>query len=132
MELHDLVNANVAIAIHDGIYLQDYSVKSVSLNGHSKDDRIADHVVEELKAYERGYLAKFIGVGFPFGLGEQSPALSSRLWLELDIVPILIPVNLEYTREFEVRVSTYWNNKSVDEQADSMARKCIMYVFKNK
>lgn len=126
MELHGAGNANVAIAIHDGIYLQDFSVKSISLNEHSKDDRIADHVVEELKAYERSYLAKFIGAGFPLGLSEQSPALSSRLWLELDIVPILIPVNLVHTTEFEVKGSTYWNSKSVDEQADSMARKCIM------
>ena len=39
--------------------------------------------------------------------------------MDLDIVPIV--------EEFESKNSTYWDAKCVDEQADSMARKCIMH-----
>lgn len=127
---HTEGNADVAIAIHDGIYLQDYCVKGINaVKQQSHDDPITNLVVEELKAYEHRYLAKFIGVGFPFGLEAQSPTLSSRLWLELDIVPISIPINIgEYAAASELKGHGYWNSKDVDEQADSMARRCIMYA----
>lgn len=128
MSVQGLESADVAIAIHDGIYLQDFYVKSISLNKRKPhNDPIGDHVVEELKVYESEHFAKFVGVGLPHGLREQSPTLSSRLWLELDIIPISIPVNIiAYTDDSGVKSYTYWDSKSVDEQADSMARKCIM------
>jgi hypothetical protein len=53
--------------------------------------------------------------------------LCARLWLELDIIPIVL-------RKAEENVSwgSYDENlpfKSLDEQAESMARKCIRQVF---
>jgi alpha,alpha-trehalose phosphorylase (configuration-retaining) len=127
--VHDLGNADVAIAIHDAVYLQDFCVKSVNLNNrkHSRDDHIADYVVKELKTYERSYLAKFIGAGLPHGLKERSPNLSSRLWLELDIVPISIMADI--VDEARPWNPCYWHDKSVDEQADAMVRRCIMYAY---
>lgn len=83
-------------------------------------------MIAELKTYEHGYLVKFIGAGLPQPLQDVSPTLSSRLWLELDIVPISIPVNLVYTNGSQIRPAAYWDNKSIDEQADSMARRCIV------
>ena len=126
--MHKAGNADVAIAIHDGIYLQDFCVKSVDLdNQQPHDDPIAIYVVKKLKAYERHHLAKFIGVSFPLGLRDHSPTLSSRLWLELDIVPISIPVNIgEYVAGSEVKGRAYWDSKDIDEQADSMSRRCVM------
>ena len=126
--MHKTGIADVAIAIHDGIYLQDFCVKSVNLGKqHHHDDPIADHAVKELKEYEHLYLAKFVGAGFPLGLEKHSPTLSSRLWLELDIVPILIPVDMRHHKVgSESKNHTYWESKGVDEQADSMARRCIM------
>jgi len=50
----------------------------------------------------------------------MSPNLCSRLWLELDIVPISIAMEVEGEEQ------GFWGVKWVDEQADSMARKCIM------
>lgn len=59
----------------------------------------------------------------PLDLAKRSPLLSSRLWLELDIVPILIRPH--WNQDFE-EDDHYWSSKCVDEQADSMVRKCIM------
>ena len=50
-----------------------------------------------------------------------SPELPSRLWYELDVVPMVFENGDEY-REFAQ------SDLRVDEQADSMARKCIMYA----
>jgi hypothetical protein len=83
-------------------------------------------VISELKSYEHSYLAKFIGAGLPEPLRVVSPTLSSRLWLELDIVPVSIPVNIVYTNGSEIQPAAFWDSKSVDEQADSMARRCIV------
>ena len=127
--VHDLGNADVAIAIHDGVYLQDFCVKSINLDNrkYSQDDHIADFVVKQLKTYEHSYLAKFIGAGLPRGLKERSPSLPSRLWLELDIVPIPIMADIvDAARSFN---PSYWHDKSVDEQADAVVRRCIMYAY---
>ena len=82
----------VAIAIHDSVYLLDYSVQTIDLGDSlaAGEDLIADHVIYELENYERENLAKFIGAGVPYDLMKKSPKLCSRLWLELDIVPISI------------------------------------------
>ena len=49
---------------------------------------------------------------------ELSPVLPSRIWAELDIVPMVFRVGMTFAPD------RY--DQRVDEQADSMARKCIM------
>lgn len=100
-------------------------MKSVQLDGEVKEgrDRIADHVMKELEEYEHKNLCKFIGAGLPFDLVERSPTLCPRLWLELDVVPISVMPQLE---RHTAKGRHQWDAKCVDEQADSMARKCIM------
>lgn len=61
----------------------------------------------------------------PYNIMKHSPKLSSRLWLDLDIVPISIMPQLD-GHETELKDHSYWSEKGVDEQADSMARKCLM------
>lgn len=122
--------AVVAIAIHDATYLLDFSVRTIQLGDEVQEvqenqDLVADHVLKELEAYEHSNLAKFIGAGLPYELLKKSPKLCSRLWLELDIVPISIPL------EVEGEEKGFWDVKWVDEQADSMARKCIMHFGPN-
>lgn len=124
---NDSHTAVVAVAIHDNTYLLDFSVKNVELNGGLQpgEDRIADYVIKELESYEHNNLAKFVGAGLPNELLARAPKLCSRLWLELDIVPI---ANLLELEEAEAkRARAFWSKKCVDEQADSMARKCIMH-----
>ncbi len=112
----------VAIAIHDTIYLVDFSVKHIELDDTLKagQDLIGDYVISQVQNYERENFAKFIGAGLPTTVKYMSPMLCSRLWLELDIVPIVMRPDDEH------KEVSFWDAKRVDEQADSMARKCIM------
>lgn len=115
--------AVVALAIHDTIYLTDFSVKHIVLDDALKlgEDLIADYIISEVEKYEHEHFVKFIGAGLPTTLKYMSQTLCSRLWLELDIVPIVM------RPDDENKEKTFWDVKRVDEQADSMARKCIMY-----
>lgn len=116
--------AVVAIAAHDTVYLVDYYIKEINLED-SKDpdhDRIAQNVIEQIQMYEEKNFIKFVGAGLPVSLATVSPTLCSRLWLELDIVPIVMHADRFIT------ASSFWESRRVDEQADSMARKCLMYA----
>lgn len=120
--LTDDHTAAVAIAVHDTTYLIDFSLKHIPLDDAmiSPDNLIADFVISEAERYEHENFAKFIGAGLPTTLEEMCPRLCSRLWLDMDIIPIVIhPTN-------EPKKAAFWDGKHVDEQADSMARKCIL------
>ncbi|KZF24087.1 glycosyltransferase family 4 protein [Xylona heveae TC161] len=118
----------VAISIHDSVYSIDFSVARLDLDDTPAEfDRasiISEYIVSELRKYEREHMCKFLGVGLPDVLREMSPKLCSRLWSQLDIVPFVMHVHLDRSMQ---DTSEYWGIKSIDEQADSMARKCLMY-----
>jgi hypothetical protein len=88
---------------------------------------MTDYIVSELQAYERKNFCKFIGAGLPHELTEKALNLCSRLWAELDIVPIAMHPDKDGHSQ-HAKDKEYWDLKRIDEQADSMARKCIMYV----
>jgi alpha,alpha-trehalose phosphorylase (configuration-retaining) len=64
-------------------------------------------------------------VAMPIELSERCPALCSRLWKELDIVPVVLHESENSSRDSN---ETPWKAKSVDELAESMAQKCIRFV----
>jgi hypothetical protein len=70
-------------------------------------------------------MCKFIGAGLPHDLAKRTPKLCSRLWLDLDIIPISLLPDID--GDNNPRQDNFWIVKDVEEQADSMARKCIMY-----
>lgn len=109
------------------MYLQDFSVKHLQLKGPEDEhqDMVTDYIIKELSCYERKIFCKFIGAGVPFGLTKIAHNLCSKLWAELDIVPIALRRD-QGRYNFGLRSSSDWDAKCVDEQADSMARKCIM------
>ncbi|RYP53008.1 hypothetical protein DL769_010586 [Monosporascus sp. CRB-8-3] len=112
---------SVALAAHDQTYLLDYAIEHLPLedDSHEGEDIIADYVVQKVEDYEHRNLVKFIGAGLPSPLTKISPTLCSRLWLDADIVPIVLsPKGKD--------LSSRWEEKELDEQADSMARKCVM------
>ncbi|KAM0393462.1 hypothetical protein ACHAPZ_010418 [Fusarium culmorum] len=124
--------ALIALAINDGMYLTDFSVKHLNLSDGEATGRdvIADYVLKEVQDYEQKNLAKFIGAGLSTTLRRVSKTLCSRLWLDLDIVPITVVNESEDEDEDEENrkgEKNIWNVKRVDEQADSMVRKCVMY-----
>ncbi|KAF4340741.1 Trehalose phosphorylase [Fusarium beomiforme] len=120
----DHKTALVAMALHDGVYLTDFSVKPLSLSIDGNSDVIADYVLQEVERYEHDNFVKFVGAGVPSSLSSVSTSLCSRLWLELDIVPIVIPDEGE---DKNLDKKNFWDAKRVDEQADSMVRKCFIY-----
>ncbi|PNP84967.1 hypothetical protein FNYG_01664 [Fusarium nygamai] len=122
--------ALVALAINDGIYLTDFSVKHLDLSDNQDcgRDAIVDYVLGEVQDYQHEKFAKFIGAGLPATLARVSKALCSRLWLDLDIVPIVVlDENEDEDEEDRKAKRDFWALKRVDEQADSMVRKCVMY-----
>jgi hypothetical protein len=102
-------------------------VKHLELEGpeETRQDMVTEYIIKELVSYERKIFAKFIGAGIPDELMKMAPKLCSRLWAELDIVPITMKPGQE-SHSFRGNDTPHWDMKNVDEQADSMARKCIM------
>ncbi|KAI1492224.1 family 4 glycosyltransferase [Biscogniauxia mediterranea] len=109
--------ASVSIAAHDQTYLLDFTLDHLRLE--EGKDVVADFVIAEIEKYEHENFAKIVGMGLPEHVEKMSPTLCSRLWLDIDVLPIVIPA---------YRASeSFWDSKRVDEQADSMVRKCITY-----
>jgi hypothetical protein len=128
----------VAYAVHNTVYLLDYAVKNVSLHDEEEeeaqdkgektpqawDQRIARRIVKGIEKYEHENFIKFLGVGLPTTLKQMSPSLCPKLWLELDMVPIVLMPDGHDELD---SVGSFWDAKGVEEQADSMARKCILH-----
>lgn len=65
----------------------------------------------------------FLGAGLTDLLfNDISPELPSRIWSEMDVVPMVFRVGRDYQFVEDHRA------QRVDDQADSMARKVIMLV----
>lgn len=88
---------------------------------------LADFLINKLKEYQQDHLYKFLGAGINEKGVRYSPHLPSRLWQELDIVPLVLKSDAVPDM---FRVQRLHNNSQilVDEEADSMARKALMYV----
>lgn len=91
----------------------------LKVGSDSSADAIADFVVQKVEDYEHRNVVKFIGAGIPSTVKDLSPTLCSRLWLDIDVVPIVLSTKGK-------DISKHWEDKELDEQADSMARKCVM------
>lgn len=77
-------------------------------------------MLDRVEKYEEDHKYKFMGAGISVKADKISPILAPRLWMELDIVPVIISHGADAPDQ-----PTY--DLTVDEEADSMARKCIMY-----
>ncbi|KAJ3454110.1 hypothetical protein MRS44_018004 [Fusarium solani] len=112
----------LAVAVRDSSYMLDYAQHDISSgNLHPDWAVITDHIIVTAREYQQDHAEKFIGLAMSTDLAERCPNLCARLWLELDIIPIVL-------RKVEEKVS--WGSydeqlpfKSLDEQAESMARK---------
>lgn len=111
----------VSLAAHDTTYLVDFTVEHLQLKGDTaSEDVIADYVIRTVEKYEHEHYVKMIGAGVPTPVTKLSPTLCSRLWLDIDVIPIVIEP------DYKAEQPSFWEAKHVDEQADSMARKCVM------
>ncbi|KAL0262108.1 hypothetical protein SLS55_003545 [Diplodia seriata] len=141
----------IGIASHDGTYSIDFAVwvlgddkrdNGTSSNGNSpypsrshtpalplaEEDRekvLTDFFLSKVLEYQKEHHYKFVGAGITKTLVSLSPQLPSRLWWELDIVPLVFEHGLENPNGEPAEVVT------IDEEADSMARKSLMFFGPN-
>jgi len=100
----------IGFACHDGTYTMDFAVDVLSKYGNSGS--IGDHLIYRIGTYAERNSYRYLGAAVSEQLLELCPDILSRLWADLDIVPII--------------VKTEGCRNDVDEVADSMARKCVM------
>ncbi|KAF8652686.1 hypothetical protein AX16_004191 [Volvariella volvacea WC 439] len=167
----------VAISIHDSVYSTDFSSGIVPLTPGKPDQNakaVEQHILEALRGFSTEHLCKFLGAGVTLTLLREAPNLCTRLWLDMDIVPIVFNIKAFHTDSAtrpsaKHRISSttgsyvpsgtetptvYVNPahlsgvaaqpgvtgqlnltstgrlpipRTLDEQADSAARKCLMY-----
>lgn len=123
---HDNGKVQLALVFHDATYLVDTLEKEVDLDGNcgtnrpGSVDKVANVVIDALEEYEHANYVKVIGAGVSTILRENSPRLCPRLWFELDVVPVIIP------QEQLKHTTCFWDISTVDEQAESLARMCMM------
>jgi hypothetical protein len=85
---------------------------------------LANFFLTRLKEYQRDHHYKYIGAGINQRTVQYCPQLPSLLWQELDIVPLVLEdkPHPDAFRAKRGRIHIY-----VDEEADSMARKALMF-----
>ena len=111
--------------MRNATYLLDFLERHFEPGERASSAEITGFIIEQLRQYGENQLEKFIGVAISSTLAEKCPMLCSRVWAELDIVPIVFREN----KALDEPQNRRWEARSVDEQAESMARKCVWYVF---
>lgn len=143
----DLLNnaLDVAFVIHDGTYSIDFA--TISIGGDSSNssetsaatseagsgattpataeqraDLIAEDIINKIKDYRDKHFYKFVGAGLTTKAAKTCPQLSSRLWLELDIVPMVLEPSSGRHATGTPDAPRYM---LVDEEADAVVRKAL-------
>jgi glycosyltransferase involved in cell wall biosynthesis len=157
----------IALSVHDSVYNTDFASACIPYNPNEPEKsatEIEKHVIQTLRGFSKEHLCKFLGAGITLTLLKESPNLCTRLWLDVDVVPIVfnikpfltnsltkphlkhrfsgssqVPsgaqtpaIRIEQVPITSVTDPTQVESKlpivrTLDEQADSAARKCIMY-----
>lgn len=126
---------DIGFACHDGTYSVDFAVHTLNVNSATVDDEpdpyfssnrpsdtnnhadaFVEYLVGAIRNYQQKNQYKFLGAGLSQEVIMLDPQAPVRLWGDLDIVPVVI----QDEQEIEAVVG-------VDEQADSLARKCLSY-----
>ncbi|KAL1608382.1 hypothetical protein SLS60_003323 [Paraconiothyrium brasiliense] len=141
---------DVGLASHDGTYSIDFHVTTFKLKTSSPSsdsgisgtstpadgatdnlapvskeelpDVLIKFVIDTIKQYEEEHMFKIVGAGINKQTLALSPQLAARLWQELDIVPLILPNDPSPELHFKRGTPTV----TVDEEADSMARKALV------
>ena len=120
-------SVEVSLSMHDGTFSVDFSTHHFGAEKVSGSSdlcaMVLQYVIAEIRQYQYEHLCKFIGAGVSAQMYEDiCPRLCSELWKQLDTVPLVFERGTEYSTQAE----DHGADLKPDEQADSMARKCIM------
>lgn len=120
--------ADIAIAIRDPTYLLDFIQTTVVLN--QDREQVTDFIISELKKYAEIHMEKIMGLAMPRHIAGSCKSLCSRLWSEIDIIPLVLPESkpIDHFNPRQSNAARAWDTKTLDEQAESMARKSVRFV----
>ncbi|KXG48776.1 Glycosyl transferase, family 1 [Penicillium griseofulvum] len=123
--------STIAIAVRDTTYLLDFIEKEFS-DSHASEDEVIEFIISKSKQYTMDHMEKLIGISMPEDVARHCPRLCPRLWAELDIVPLVLSnvslidrMSVEQVGEPQTQPINGWDAKTIDEQAESMARKGV-------
>ncbi|KAE8414797.1 hypothetical protein BDV36DRAFT_235157 [Aspergillus pseudocaelatus] len=121
----DYGDSRAAIAFRNSAYLFDYVIFDVPAESSLT---VCNRIVSELRTYSEKHMEKIVGLAMPLSLADKYPSFGPQLWRELDILPLVLE-HKERARadadQGELATFSSWNTKELDEQADSMVRKCM-------
>lgn len=128
VRFHLLAGATLALSVRDSSYALDFAQFEFP-RGSRRDGwaGFTEFILEKVGNYQEKHSQKFVGLAMSTELYERCPGLCSRLWVELDIIPIVLRPSEE-----KVSLGLYEENVSyrfLDEHAESIARKCIRLGF---
>ncbi|KAI2791897.1 Trehalose phosphorylase [Penicillium oxalicum] len=112
----------LTLAVRDVIYPMDYIQKQLRLPPQKPDAVITDSMLDALREYSESRFVKVTGIGMPAELISTCPHLTSRLWLENDIIPLVVDCDKV---AMEGDQNTPWGHRALDEQAEVLAMKCV-------
>ncbi|KJX95513.1 trehalose synthase like protein [Zymoseptoria brevis] len=116
----------IGCACNDGTYTMDFAVHELyartdkhqpMASPTEKAQAIAGHLIEMISKYSQKNMYKVLGAGLSSELVALSPQLPSMLWADFDILPMALVKDGDFT--------------DVDELADSMARRCVLWFGPN-
>ncbi|GLA31633.1 hypothetical protein AnigIFM63326_010313 [Aspergillus niger] len=122
----DNTSGRVAIAIRNLTDLVDFFVCTWHAPRSDVSDRATGAIIAELKEYRERHAEKIVSAALHQSLASGCPSLCSRLWSELDIVPLVLEHKdreRQHTDKGELATYAGWYKKELDERADSMVRK---------
>lgn len=121
----------VTIVIRNSTYFLDCLSLELGERVSQDPTELRQEIISQLQNYSAKYKEKLIGAGLPESFVLRCPGLCSQLWLQLDIVPLVLRHEARARTVHdrgELATFSGWERKPLDEQADSMARKCIRYL----
>ncbi|KAJ5131500.1 uncharacterized protein N7515_007539 [Penicillium bovifimosum] len=112
--------SSISVSIRNATYLLDFIERSHAEGERPSVEILTDFLITQLRAYAERTLEKIMGAAMPQHVADSCPKLCSRLWAELDIIPLVLPDSFLMDMN-ETRAQI----KSIDEQAEAMSQRCV-------
>lgn len=119
--------STVALAIRDTTYLLDFFQSDLSTTENGCDENVVDYVITKLRQFSSEHFEKVMGLAIPQRLAKRCPDICSRLWIDLDVIPLALPEEQRQDGLARQRSTSdiSWESRYTDEQAESLGRKCV-------
>jgi hypothetical protein len=121
--------STVSLAIRDTTYLLDFIQRDMSAGETGPNHVvITNYILSRLKRFTDEHSEKFMGLAMPQRVATLCPELCSRLWAELDVIPLVLPEErhlLEQKSQRDLPTGVGIESREIGEQAESMGRKCV-------